>query len=103
MRRGTTPTLTFTTPYEASEIGTIYITFSQRGATILEKTLGDSGLSVSDYEITVNFTQEESLLFNANPTAPASAQIRIVLTTGDAVASNIVEFYVCPILKDGEI
>ena len=103
MRRGTTDTQTFTTPYEASTIAVLYVTYEQRGATILEKALGDSGLTVSDYEITVNLTQAETLLFSSNPTAPVSVQIRGVLTTGAAVGSNICEFYVCPILKDGEI
>lgn len=103
MRRGTTPTLTFTTPYTAAEITIAYVTFSQRGAVILDKEMGDSGIVVSDYEISVTLTQEESLAFSALPSAPVKAQIRAVLANGDAVASNIVEFPACPILKEGEI
>ena len=33
MRRGTTPTLTFTTPYAADLVESGYITFNQRGNT----------------------------------------------------------------------
>ncbi len=36
MRRGTTPTLTFTLPKEI-DIAEMYVTFSQNGKTVLEK------------------------------------------------------------------
>ena len=101
MRRGTTPTLTFTTEYAAADIAACYVTFEQRGAVVLEKAMGDSGITVSDNLITVNLTQEETLAMTTVDTC--KAQIRIVLTNGNAVASNIVQFCVCPVLKDGEI
>lgn len=103
MRRGTTPTLTFTTPYAANLISDGYITFDQRGQTVVEKRLTDAGVTIADNSIAVVFTQEETLAFNANPSAPAQAQIRAILTDGSRTASNIVEIPICRILKDGEI
>ena len=104
MRRGTTPTLTLTIPYEASEINSGYITFAQDGITILEKELSDEAIVISDQEIDIYLTQAETLAFKTTGTNRlVRLQCRLKLTTGEVVASNIVEFYVRPILKDGEI
>lgn len=103
MRRGTTPTLTFTTPYAAENIVNGYITFNQRGTTVLEKQIPGDGVTVNDNSIALELTQEETLLFTANMSMPAQAQIRLLLQGGTATASNIVEIPICAILKDGEI
>ena len=103
MRRGTTPTLTFTTPYAGDLIADGYITFNQRGKTVVEKRLTDAGVTITDYKISVEFTQEETLAFNALPSAPAEAQIRVIMTDGTRTASNVVDIPICRILKDGEI
>ena len=101
MRRGTTPTLTFTTPYEARLIQSGYITFKQRGAVVLDIPLSDPSVAVEDEQISITLTQDQTL---AMTTADVCRiQIRALLTSGKAVASNIVEDTVCPILKDGEI
>lgn len=101
MRRGTTPTLTFTTPYAADIIESGFLTFEQRGAVVLDIPLSDSSVTVSDNAIAVTLTQEQTLAMSI--AAPCEAQIRAILTSGKAVASNIVEIPVCAILKDGEI
>lgn len=101
MRRGTTPTLTFTTPYAADLIQSGYLTFKQRGSIVLDLPLSDESIDITDNAISVTLTQEQTLGFTA--AAPAAAQIRAILTSGSAVASNIVEIPVCAILKDGEI
>lgn len=41
MIRGTTPTLEFTLPFDTSLIAEMYITLTQNGTTMLEKTLSD--------------------------------------------------------------
>ena len=101
MRRGTTPTLTFTTPYTADLIQNGYITFQQRGTNVLDVPLSDPSVTVEDNAITITLTQEQTLSFTT--AAPCAAQIRAILTSNKAVASNIVQVPICAILKDGEI
>lgn len=101
MRRGTTPTLTFTTPYTQDLIESGYITFEQRGAVVLDVPLDDPSVTVADEAISITLTQEQTLEFTA--CQPCQAQIRAVLTSGKAVASNIVDIPICAILKEGEI
>ena len=103
MRRGTTPTLTFTTPYEATEVASGYITFTQRSTIVLDLNIPSSEVTVSDNEIAVQLTQAQTLQFDQSTNAPAQAQIRLILTDGNVVGSNIVEIPICAILKDGEI
>lgn len=101
MRRGTTPTLTFTTPYEAAMVQSGYLTFQQRGTNVLDLPLSDPSITVEDNAISVTLTQENTLAMTT--AAPCEAQIRAILSSGSAVASNIVNIPVCAILKDGEI
>lgn len=101
MRRGTTPTLTFTTPYAADLIQSGYISFMQRGTDILDISLTDPAVTIADESISVDLNQEQTLLFTTVDTV--KMQIRAKLTSGKAVASNIVSSKVFPILKEGEI
>lgn len=102
LRRGTTPTCTFTTPYQASEIQKGYITFKQRSSVILEKSLDSDDVVVQDESIDVYLSQKDTLKFYQN--AKAEVQIRLLLNDANkAVASNIIEFCIDPILKEGEI
>ena len=101
MRRGTTPTLTFTTPYAADLIQGGYISFMQRGEDVLDISLADPAVTIEDESISVDLTQEQTLLFTTVDTV--KMQIRAKLTSGKAVASNIVTEGVCPIVKEGEI
>lgn len=101
MRRGTTPTLTFSTPYAAELIASGYITFKQRGAIILDVPLSDNSVTIQDNAISIDLTQDQTLVMTTAD--ECKAQIRAVLESGKAVASNIVEIPVCAILKEGEI
>lgn len=101
MRRGTSPTLTFTTPYAAENILSGYITFEQRGAIVVDIALNDPNVTINDNSISVNLTQEQTLALTTADVC--KIQIRALLIGGKAVASNIVQDTVCPILKDGEI
>lgn len=104
MIRGTTPTLTFTTPYAAELVQSGYITFSQRETVVLDVPLSDQSVTVSDNAISITLTQEQTLSFDASVDPPiAVAQIRAILTSGKAVGSNIVVIPICAILKEGEI
>ena len=104
MIRGTTPTLTFTTPYAAELVQSGYISFAQRETDILDVPLSDQSVTISDNAIAITLTQEQTLAFDASLNPPiATAQIRALLTSGKAVASNIVQIPICKIIKEGEI
>ena len=98
MKRGTTPTNTFKTNIDL--IGaTVFLTYSQRGRVVLEKT-GDD-LEISAEAIVTRLTQKDTLGFDA--LQKVSIQIRYVFPDGTAGASNIMTVTVGEILKDGEI
>ena len=101
MIRGTTPTLTFTTPYPADLVQSGFITFKQRGAIVLDVPLSDPSVIVKDQAISIALTQDQTL--EMTTAAPCEIQIRAILESGKAVASNIVSAPIGAILKEGEI
>lgn len=98
MKRGTTPTNTFKTNIDLTG-ATVFLTYSQRGRVVLEKT-GDD-LEISAGAIVTRLTQKDTLGFDA--LQKVSIQIRYVFPDGTAGASNIMTASVGEILKDGEI
>lgn len=98
MKRGTTPTNTFKTNIDLTG-ATVFLTYSQRGRVVLEKT-GDD-LEISADAIVTRLTQKDTLGFDA--LQKVSIQIRYVFPDGTAGASNIMTASVGEILKDGEI
>lgn len=101
MRRGTTPTLTFTTPYEADIITGGFLSFWQHRRIVLDISLTDPSVTIEDNAISVTLTQEQTLAFDAEDIA--RAQIRATLMSGKAVASNIVAIPIGAIIKNGVI
>lgn len=101
MRRGTTPTLEFKTPFTVDQIDHGFITFSQRGAVVLDLITSDPQVRIRDNKILVTLTQEQTLAMTA--ISDAEAQIRLVLSTGKVTSSNIVVVPICRILKEGVI
>ena len=103
MRRGTTPTLTFTTPYEASLwiLDRSWLTFEQRGQNLFSVRFDDPSIQVQDGAVQITLTQEQTLSMTTADNL--SIQIRGIIGEGKAVGSNVVLDTVCPILKDGEI
>lgn len=89
MRRLTTPTHTFTLPINADLVDKFLLTYTQDGKIILEKNRDD--MSVNGNVWSVKLTQEETKLFAEDV---ARAQIRILTTGGDALASDKMRFYV---------
>ena len=85
MRLGTTPKHTFTLLFETSLIQDLKITYSQNKKIILEKHLADC--EVDKNSVSYKLTQEETFLF-AND-VNVECQVRVLTTTGDALASNI--------------
>jgi hypothetical protein len=98
VKRGTTPTNTFKTNIDLTG-ATVFLTYSQRGRVVLEKT-GDD-LEITAEAIVTRLTQKDTLGFDA--LQKVSIQIRYVFPDGTAGASNIMTASVGEILKDGEI
>lgn len=101
MRRGTTPVHTFATDADLTGASVLYVTYQQRGETVLEKSLGDAGVTVTEAAVTVELTQDESLSFAES--VPVRIQIRAGWADGTRAASNIVTASVGEILKEGAI
>lgn len=102
MRRGTTPTNTFSLDLDLSA-ATVYISYAQNGKVVLEKTGDDLTFGTSesgDYTITVELSQEDTLAFVPGR---AAIQIRYVMPNGTADASNIIGTTFDQIIKDGVI
>ena len=99
MRRGTTPTHTITTDADLTGAAVIFLTYQQKGKTILE--LEDDRMTVTDKDIAVTLTQEETLSFDEKH--DVDIQIRARFPDGSAVASNIMTTTAAEILKDGVI
>lgn len=100
--RGTTPTNKFNVSMDLTEATVLYITYSQLGKTVIEKTLEDV-TDITAESVSVKLTQEDTLLFKAS--AQVEIQIRAGFggENGDRVRSNIMVADVERILKDGEI
>ena len=99
MRRGTTPSHTFTTDIDLTGAEVIYITYKQNGMTVMEREIGD--MSISPTEVTVELSQTDTLMFRAGGTV--EVQIRARFQDGTAVASNIMTTTANRILKEGVI
>lgn len=100
--RGTTPINTFLTSIDLTEANVIYITYSQLGKIVIEKTKEDV-TSMTETTLSVKLTQMETLRLKSE--YPVQIQIRAGFggENGDRVKSNIMETTVDPILKGGTI
>lgn len=96
-RRGSTPTHTFNVNVDLRN-ATVYVTYSQRGVTIVEKTGED--LTITQTTVALKLTQSETLQFS---NGRVEIQIRYVMADGSADASNIIVADAQKILKDGVI
>lgn len=98
IRRGTTPTIHFTTTVEETDVGAIYITFEQSGEIICEKD--DTAIVWDSTGLSVVLSQEETLKF-----APGliNVQIRVRLTSTLATATQILPLMVENVIKGGVI
>lgn len=87
MRRGTTPTHTFTIPKYIQGVKRFRVCYAQNGRIVLKKT-GDGPL-VSDNKITVDLTQEDTFMFE--PDAIVRIQIRILTEDDKSIVSDIIK------------
>lgn len=89
MRRFTTPTHTFTLPFDASIVDKFLLTYVQDEITILEKT--EKEVKVEGNVWSVELTQTETQKFKPGT---ACCQIRVLTTNGKALASDPFHFSV---------
>lgn len=99
MIRGTTPTVQFTLPIDASILDCLYITVAQKGNVVFEKCLTDC--ECDGVEISCRLSQADTLLLDCKK--PVEIQVRAKTQSGDALASQILSIPADRILKEGEI
>lgn len=97
MRRGTTPTNTFSSDIDLTG-ATVFVDYEQKNRIIIEKTGED--LTVTTDAVTLELTQEDTLAFRPGEVL---IQIRAVFPDGSALASNIIRTTAERIIKDGVI
>lgn len=103
MIRGTTPTLAFNLPFQASLIKSAQILIAyvdNHKEVIIEKTLADCMLDGTF--IATDLTQEETLAFPAPVTA--EVQLRCIILQNDkevTLATEVYKVKVKKLLKDG--
>ena len=85
MIQGTTPTHTFTLPFDVSMIDKVRIIYSQKDQPVVTKNTEDCQLEGEN--VVVVLTQEDTFAFDHNE--PVEVQIRVLTTGGDAIASHI--------------
>jgi len=98
MIRATTPTHVFTFPndIDPSECERILITYKQGNKIIFE--IREDELTVDGQSVSYKFSQENANLFSNM--IKASVQVRILLASEEALASEIINFTVKPVLND---
>ena len=132
--RGTTPYHSFILPIDIKTIDKVYVTYTQNGKMVLDKsnesgssdfsmvewTIGDDNGAIisseteiitdeepeSETQITIHLSQEDTLKFTFFPAAEKNIviiQIRVLLTDGEAFASDPIHERVLGVLKDGVI
>lgn len=98
MVRGTTPTVTVNLDSDASAVSALFLTISQLGKTVVEKSLEDA--SIDGNALTFPLSQADTLLL----CGATNAKIQVRGRTGThAFASPISEVTVDEILKSGVI
>lgn len=88
MYKATTPEFNLIIPYYVRQIDKFIITLQQKGQTVLELTQESPNVVFEDNLITFTLTQEDTNIFVHR--YPIHLQIKILLTSGRVIASNIV-------------
>lgn len=99
MVKGTTPTFTFTLPFDASTVEVAYLTFQQGNSVAFEK--GMTSATTEGQSISFLVTQKDTLGLADSP--DVTIQFRCKTSDGKVYASGLIEVPVVPTLKDVEI
>ena len=93
--RGSTPTHTFSIPFDTSVVTGVVIIYAQDGAEVLQKKTADC--TITDRDVSVTLSQNDTMLFSAGK----PAMVQLVVYAGErASVSNIVEMSVSDILSE---
>ena len=99
MVKGTTPTFTFTLPFDASTVEVAYLTFQQGNSVAFEKDM--TSATTEGQSISFLVTQKDTLGLADSP--DVTIQFRCKTSDGKVYASGLIEVPVVPTLKDVEI
>ena len=98
MRRGTTPTNTFTVDVDLTSAVALYITYKQGARVAIEKAIDD--IDITSEALTVTLTQQDTLKLQKGD---VDIQVRVRFPDDKALASDIITVPVERVLKDGVI
>lgn len=98
MRRGTTPTNTFTVDVDLTSAVALYITYKQGARVAIEKAIDD--IDITSKALTVTLTQQDTLKLQKGD---VDIQVRVRFPDDKALASDIITVPVERVLKDGVI
>lgn len=122
--RGTTPYHSFILPLRAEQINEMWVTYTQNGVLVLDKTKEDVTLEniedlyenasmeelteeeVNSCQAILHLTQEDTLGFKFYPAAEkniAVIQVRILTVDGEAYASDPIHERIMGVIKNGVI
>lgn len=87
IRRACSYEATIKTPVDPAEYSAILVTFAQNNQILVNRSIGDAGLTINEDSVVVQLSQEDTLLFQANTTA--FLQIRCYKATYDAPGSKV--------------
>lgn len=87
IRRACSYEATIKTPVDPAEYSAILVTFSQNNQILVNRSIGDAGLTLNEDSVVVQLSQEDTLLFK--PSIPAFLQIRCYKATYDAPGSKV--------------
>ena len=95
MRRGSTPTHTFTLALNADAIAKVRVLYSQNGELLFRKE-GDQ-VTIDGQKVVVELSQEDTLLFKEGV---AEVQLRVNTPGEKSIPSNIYQFPVSRLLEN---
>lgn len=101
MRRGTTPTHTFTVPLDLSNIVALQIAYKQQDKVLIVKQMAEVDTIISsanESTVILQLSQEETMRLMAE--RPVYIQMRVVFDSDIAMASNIIADNVDDCLDD---
>ena len=81
---GTTPTHTWTLPFDSSLVAKARVIYKQSGKEVLRKETAD--FTMAEQKLSVTLSQEETFLFDCR--APVKIQLRIRTTDGRALKTK---------------
>ena len=85
MIRGSTPTHTFTLPFDTSLVDEVQITYAQCESIVLVKNT--DGCTLSGNEVKVKLTQEETLGFDHKQYV--KIQLKVLTLAGEVLVSKV--------------